>query len=121
MSRKNFYALSLRCNRTVLPATSACGRERVRAARRACRGKTFMHYLYVLQSFKNERIYTGIAEDLKRRLEDHNKGKTRSTKAFRPWKVIYYEAHRNKVLAERAEIFYKTSQGRRQLRKKLFL
>jgi putative endonuclease len=64
-------------------------------------------------------LYIGSTEDLKRRLAEHNSGKTQSTKAFCPWGVVYYEAHLNKELARRAEIFYKKGQGRRQVKKKL--
>ncbi len=80
-----------------------------------------MYYTYILQSNKNKRLYIGSTEDLKIRFADHNKGKVNSTKSYLPWQLIYYEAHRNKTLARKAELFYKKSQGRRQLKKKLGL
>jgi len=70
-----------------------------------------MYYLYILQSKIDNRLYKGITENLRKRFKDHNSGKVKSTKPYRPWILIYYEAHRNK--------FYKTKQGRRQLKKKL--
>ncbi len=78
-----------------------------------------MYYLYILQSKIDNRLYKGITENLRKRFKDHNSGKVKSTKPYRPWILIYYEAHRNKILAEKAELFYKTKQGRRQLKKKL--
>ncbi len=78
-----------------------------------------MFYTYVLQSIKNSRLYTGSTEDLKNRLKDHNNGRVISTKPHLPWRLVYYEAHLTKILARKAEIFYKTGQGRRQLKKKL--
>lgn len=78
-----------------------------------------MHYVYFIKSLKNERLYIGFTKDLKKRLVEHNSGKTRSTKSFCPWKLVYYEVHLSKELASRAEIFYKTGQGRRQVKKKL--
>ncbi len=78
-----------------------------------------MYYTYVLDSEKNNRLYVGSSGDLQKRLAEHNNGEVKSTKAYCPWEIVYYEAHRNKTLARKAEIFYKTSQGRRQLKKKL--
>ena len=80
-----------------------------------------MHYFYVLRNQINNKLYKGSTDDLRKRLEEHNKGKVTSTKNGRPWSLIYYEAHRNKILARKAEKFYKSSQGRRQLKKKLEL
>jgi len=78
-----------------------------------------MYYLYILQSKINSKLYKGLTGDLKKRFKEHNSGKTKSTRPYRPWILVYYEAHRNETLARKAEIFYKTSQGRRQLKKKL--
>jgi len=79
-----------------------------------------MYYTYILESIGNEHtIYIGSTEDLPARLNQHNSKKVTSTKTLAPWRVIYYEAHLSKTLARRAELFYKTGQGRRQLRKKL--
>jgi len=78
-----------------------------------------MYYLYILQSKIDNRLYKGITENLRKRFKDHNSGKVKSTKPYRPWILIYYEAHRNKIWAEKSKLFYKTNQGRRQLKKKL--
>ncbi len=62
-----------------------------------------------------------MTEDLKTRLKTHNDGHVFSTKPYCPWELIYYEAYKNKTLARKTELFYKTSQGRRQINKKLEL
>ena len=80
-----------------------------------------MFYVYILRSDKTKHLYKGLTSDLKERFSRHNAGKVISTKSGRPWKLIYYEAHRNKMLARKTELFYKSSQGRRQLKKKLGL
>lgn len=77
------------------------------------------YYTYILKSIKFSRLYIGSTDDLPNRLNEHNGGKVVSTKAYKPWELIYYEAHRMKLFARRAEIFYKTGQGRRQLKRKL--
>ncbi|MFH0873320.1 MAG: GIY-YIG nuclease family protein [Candidatus Komeilibacteria bacterium] len=80
-----------------------------------------MYYVYILFSKNKNKKYLGSTSNLKERLKYHNDGLVKSTKAYRPWKIIYYEAHSNKTLARKAELFYKTGQGRRQIRKKLGL
>jgi putative endonuclease len=58
---------------------------------------------------------------LKERLREHNDGKSKFTKSYLPWKLVYYEAHISKTLARKSELFYKTGQGRRQIKRKLGL
>lgn len=71
-------------------------------------------YVYILEN-EDKRRYIGYTDDLKRRIEEHNSGQNRSTKTYRPWVVIFYEAYRNKNDAIRREHYLKTTQGRRAL------
>jgi len=50
-----------------------------------------MYYLYIIQSEKMGKHYTGVTGDLESRLRQHNSGKTRSTKSGIPWRLIYSE------------------------------
>lgn len=54
-----------------------------------------MRYVYVLKSKKDSSLYIGYTNDLKRRLEEHNKGKNFSTKFKTPFELVYYEAYRS--------------------------
>ncbi|MEA2112768.1 MAG: GIY-YIG nuclease family protein [Patescibacteria group bacterium] len=79
-----------------------------------------MWYVYVLQSLKNERLYTGLTNNLKRKFEEHNKkigGKY--TRENGPFKLIFYEAFLNKKDAEKHELFLKSGYGREVLKKKI--
>jgi putative endonuclease len=78
-----------------------------------------MFYTYILQNSKNKHFYTGYTANLKRRLVEHNQGLNLSTKAYRPWKLIYYEACCNEEDAKRRERYLKTTQGGRMLRQRL--
>lgn len=78
-----------------------------------------MFYTYILQSKIHKRLYVGSTSDLLKRIAEHNRGGVDSTKPYKPWQLIYYEAHLTKTLARKAELFYKTGQGRRQIKKKL--
>ena len=70
-----------------------------------------MYYAYVLKSEAAGRHYYGHTAELEKRLKAHNQGKVRSTKAYRPWKLIYHEAFESKSEAIRREMFFKSIQG----------
>ncbi|PIV44982.1 MAG: excinuclease ABC subunit C [Candidatus Nealsonbacteria bacterium CG02_land_8_20_14_3_00_37_10] len=76
-------------------------------------------YVYILQSTKNNDLYIGSTKDLKNRLQEHNRGLNFSTKPYRPWQLIHYEAYRNQKDAERREKYLKTNQGARLLKRML--
>jgi len=78
-------------------------------------GKTKMYYVYILKG-KNNKLYKGFTNDLRKRFLDHNSGKVKSTKNARPWKLVYYEAFRDKKLARKEEIFLKTGKGRERIK-----
>ncbi len=44
--------------------------------------------VYVLQNAEG-RFYVGVAEDVARRLQQHNRGESRWTKARGPWRVVW--------------------------------
>ena len=62
-----------------------------------------MNYVYLIQSLHDNRYYIGYSADLKQRIQEHNSGKARYTKKFRPWKLLYYEAYASKKLARDRE------------------
>jgi len=78
-----------------------------------------MHYVYVLKSLKDGKLYIGKTDDLPKRLEAHNAGKVVSTKSRRPFKVVFYEGFYNKTDAGRDELFFKSGYGREVLKDKL--
>jgi len=54
-----------------------------------------MFYLYILKSKKDNNLYIGSTNDLKKRLVEHNKGLVFSTKLRKPLELIYYEAYKS--------------------------
>lgn len=62
-----------------------------------------MFYVYVLESCLNNSFYVGSTNDLKNRFKKHNEGKVFSTKRYKPWKLIYYEAYTDEKLARMRE------------------
>ncbi len=61
-------------------------------------------YVYILRCSDNS-LYTGITNDVERRLDEHNEGKlgAKYTRARRPVKLVYHEAIENKSLALKRE------------------
>lgn len=54
-----------------------------------------MFYLYILKSKKDNNLYIGSTNDLRRRLLEHNTGKSFATKSRRPFELRYYESFYN--------------------------
>jgi putative endonuclease len=50
-----------------------------------------MYFVYVLKSSIDDRLYKGLTSDIKRRLNEHNKGKTKSTRPYKPWQLVHLE------------------------------
>ncbi|MBU0648695.1 GIY-YIG nuclease family protein [Patescibacteria group bacterium] len=75
-----------------------------------------MYYVYFLL-LSNEDLYKGFTDDLPRRIDEHKKGKVKSTKNFLPARLIGYEAYLLKSDALRRERFLKTTEGKRFLKR----
>ena len=78
-----------------------------------------MFYTYVLKSKKDYKLYIGQTNDLKRRIKDHNKGFSLSTKYRRPLKLVYYEACLDEEKSVKREKYFKTGFGRKFLRDRI--
>ena len=66
------------------------------------------YYVYLLQSLKDDKFYAGHTADLKKRLAQHNRGRVSSTKARRPFRLVYWEAFKVRSEAMRRERKLKT-------------
>ena len=78
-----------------------------------------VHYVYVLRSLKDGKLYTGCTSDLRARIATHNAGKVPSTRDRRPLHLIYYEAYLLAKEAKAREFFLKSGSGKRFIRKQL--
>ena len=70
-----------------------------------------MYYVYVLKSLKDGNLYIGVTANLRRRLREHNTGKTKSLRARRPLRLVFTEAYPSKRQALARERFFKTPAG----------
>jgi putative endonuclease len=75
-----------------------------------------MFTVYALESKKDRRIYVGITGNFSQRLNDHNAGKTKSTKGYRPWKLLHYQEVESRSIARQLEKKWKSGSGKEVLR-----
>jgi len=75
-----------------------------------------MYHVYILQSQKDKRTYVGYTGDIRKRLNEHNSGRVKSTKHRIPFRLLLTEQFDNAGEAKRREKWWKSSSGRRKLK-----
>ena len=71
-----------------------------------------MRYVDLLQSeaFASQR-YIGITSDLRKRIADHNAGKSPHTSKYGPWRLVAYVAFLDQQKADSFERYLKSGSG----------
>jgi putative endonuclease len=77
--------------------------------------------VYAIKSSLDNRIYVGFTVNLDNRLMEHNQGRTRSTKGYRPWNLIYQEVVETREKAREREKYLKSGCGKEFLKSKLLV
>jgi len=88
----------------------------------ACAGRELadnMIYVYLLKSIKNDWFYVGLSSDVHRRLKEHNDGHQKSTKFYKPFKLIYTKEFQTIADARDYEKYLKISSNKEKLIKSL--
>ena len=75
------------------------------------------HFVYILQSMKDEKYYIGETTDIKQRLLFHNNGRQRSTMYRIPFKLILFEELENRTEALKREKQIKSWKGGNSFKK----
>ncbi len=78
--------------------------------------KHMKYYVYVLKSTVIDKHYVGFSTNVARRLRQHNAGKNRSTKPYRPYEILFFEEFDTKEKALSREKFLKSGQGREHIK-----
>ena len=73
-----------------------------------------MYYVYILQSCTDGSFYTGMTDNLERRLHEHNLGTMKYTKSRCPWKLVYSEGMPERDKARKREKYWKSGIGRKE-------
>lgn len=76
-------------------------------------------YVYLLQSRKDKKWYTGFAIDLRKRFNEHNSDHVGYTNKRGLFDLIYYEACQNEHDARSREKYLKSGMGKRYLKNRL--
>ena len=82
--------------------------------------KSKMFYVYILLNEAKTRTYTGVSDDVDKRLAEHNAGRIKSSRPYRPYKMVHIEPFETLKEARQKEKFYKSTTGRRRLNEMLF-
>ena len=91
----------------------------LRKAMQAGGSSTMYFYTYVLRSEKDNKLYIGWSDNLRKRVTEHNKGLVTATRNRLPFRLVYYEACLSKELAIAREKQLKTGFGRAYLKKRV--
>ena len=75
-----------------------------------------MYYVYIIESLQNGRYYIGATDNIARRVKEHNIGKSKSTKPYTPYRLVYKEEFNSLIEARKRENFIKKCKSRKYIR-----
>ena len=75
------------------------------------------HYVYILRSLKDGRLYVGESADVARRLARHNGGLVKATRHRRPPEVVAVKRVADRRAALKVERHLKTLEGSQEKRR----
>jgi putative endonuclease len=74
-------------------------------------------FVYILRNPLNK-FYAGLSKNPERRAQEHNAGKTRTTKGKGPWIIVHTEEYLSTPEARKREKFLKSGLGRTWIKSK---
>jgi putative endonuclease len=78
-----------------------------------------MWYVYVIRSVRNpDFIYIGYTNNIDLRLQQHNLGRSPSTKTHAPYEIEFYMVFKSENQAKNIEAYFKTGSGKAILKKR---
>ncbi|WP_299128247.1 GIY-YIG nuclease family protein [uncultured Winogradskyella sp.] len=76
-----------------------------------------MFYVYAISSLKRNYIYVGMTENIDDRVLRHHSGREKTTRAYRPFELIYSETIKgSRQDARSREKYWKSGIGKEKLR-----
>jgi putative endonuclease len=75
-----------------------------------------MYFVYVLKSHVDGRLYKGMTKNIETRIYEHNTGKNKSTRPYRPWILVYSKEFETREEARKHEKWLKSGIGREFLK-----
>jgi putative endonuclease len=74
-----------------------------------------MFHVYAIRSVSRNYVYVGLTANLARRLNQHNSGHNKTTRAYAPFRLIHSESFLTRVEARHREMQLKSGQGKQFL------
>ena len=75
-----------------------------------------MFFVYAIKSDIRDYIYVGLTDNVERRFAQHTAGYEKTTKPYRPFKLIHVEPFPTRELARNREKYLKSGVGKEYLR-----
>ena len=75
-----------------------------------------MFQVYAIRSINRNYIYVGLTNNMERRIAEHNSGKNKTTKPYRPFNLIYSELVETRTEARAREKYFKSGVGKELLK-----
>ena len=75
-----------------------------------------MYTVYAIKSVKRNYIYVGLTNNLGRRFLEHNLGYNKTTKPYRPFRILYFEEVSGRIEARKREKYLKSGIGKQFLK-----
>ena len=75
-------------------------------------GYVAMCKVYILESVNRNYIYVGLTNNIERRFAQHNAGRERTTRTYRPFKLIHFENFESRPEAREREKYFKSGEGK---------
>ena len=68
-----------------------------------------MYYVYAIKSLNKKYIYVGLTNNINRRFYQHNNGLEKTTKAYKPFKLIHIEEFKTRNQARKREKYLRSN------------
>jgi putative endonuclease len=78
-----------------------------------------MYTVYVIKSKVRNYIYVGLTSNFSQRLDCHNLGKNKTTRAYAPFDIITIEKYPTRIEARKREKYLKSGVGKEYIKKSL--
>ena len=75
-----------------------------------------MYTVYALKSKIKKYIYVGMTQNFDQRIRRHNNGYEKTTKPYKPFKLIHREVYPSRIEARKREKYLKSGVGKEFLK-----
>ncbi|MFY9457414.1 MAG: GIY-YIG nuclease family protein [Candidatus Spechtbacterales bacterium] len=86
------------------------------AGRRADSKSMIKCFVYAIKSLTKNYIYVGLTNNTERRINQHQKGKEKTTRPYRPFMLILIEEYPSRIKARKREKYLKSGVGKEFLK-----